>query len=69
MRVAATVHGETLVVTVDDDGCGPCGPSRRPGLGWGWKLIADATDQLTVAEREAGGTRVVMHFRLACHGR
>jgi serine/threonine-protein kinase RsbW len=54
---------EELAVLVEDDGCGPRVPSANPGLGWGWKLIADAADGFTVSPRAAGGTQVSLRFR------
>jgi anti-sigma regulatory factor (Ser/Thr protein kinase) len=60
---AQVVDGE-LTVLIADDGCGLTGRSPNPGLGWGWKLIADACDDLTIAERGGGGIEMRMHFRL-----
>jgi stage II sporulation protein AB (anti-sigma F factor) len=60
---AQVVDGE-LTVLIADDGRGLNGPSVNPGLGWGWKLIADACDDLTIAERGGGGIEMRMHFRL-----
>jgi serine/threonine-protein kinase RsbW/stage II sporulation protein AB (anti-sigma F factor) len=64
VHVTAAVTGEELWVLVADSGCGHQVASRRPGLGWGLPLIAEASDYFVIAERAAGGTEVRMRFRL-----
>jgi anti-sigma regulatory factor (Ser/Thr protein kinase) len=64
VHVTATVIGPEMTVLVADDGCGPRVPAREPGLGWGWKLIAQTSDMFTIAQRSTGGTETRIRFRI-----
>ncbi len=64
IEVTAGFAGGELWVLVSDDGCGFQMPSPTPGQGWGMPLIAHASDELTIAERAAGGTEVRMRFEI-----
>jgi stage II sporulation protein AB (anti-sigma F factor) len=62
IHVTAAVTGSELWVLVADDGCGLQTPARTPGLGWGLALIANAVEELVLAERAEHGTEVRMRF-------
>lgn len=66
--VEAYVMGGVLTVLVADDGRGPRDPSPNPGLGLGWKVIAQLVDQHTVTRRGTGGVLVTMRLRLSGSG-
>jgi anti-sigma regulatory factor (Ser/Thr protein kinase) len=66
INLTAALAGGELWVLVADDGVGHQTPPRRPGLGWGLPLVAEAADSFVVAERSGGGTEVQMRFRLGC---
>jgi anti-sigma regulatory factor (Ser/Thr protein kinase) len=65
IHLTASVLDGELTVLLADDGCGLAEPAVTPGLGWGWKLIADACDALTIAQRSVGGVEMRMCFQLA----
>lgn len=64
VTVTAGPAGEELWVLIADEGVGHQAPARRPGLGWGLALVAEATTGFVVAERAGGGTEVRMGFAL-----
>lgn len=64
IHLTANVVDDELTVLIADDGCGLGEPAQTPGLGWGWKLIADACDALTIAQRSSGGVEMRMRFLL-----
>jgi serine/threonine-protein kinase RsbW len=53
-----------LWIRVRDDGCGPNASSSRPGLGFGLPLIAQLTDDFSIAPRSRGGTEVRIRLTL-----
>jgi serine/threonine-protein kinase RsbW len=65
IHLTAQVIDDELSVSIADDGGGLIDPSESPGLGWGWKLIADACDALTIARRSSGGVEMRMRFQLS----
>ena len=65
MAVASASH---LTLLVSDDGIGPRTPSRDPGAGWGWPLIAALCEWFTIRRRSNGGTEVEMHIRIGPDG-
>lgn len=65
ISVDAYVFAGVLTVLVADDGHGPREASPNPGLGLGWKLIAQFADKYTVTRRSTGGTLLDMRFRLS----
>jgi stage II sporulation protein AB (anti-sigma F factor) len=64
VAVTAAQAGDELWVLIADEGVGHQAPSRRPGLGWGLALVAEAAAGFVVAERSGGGTEVRMRFGL-----
>jgi anti-sigma regulatory factor (Ser/Thr protein kinase) len=64
IEIQAAIVGRNLVFVVADDGHGPHVPSRDPGLGMGWKLVARLADRLTILERATGGTELRISLRL-----
>lgn len=60
---AAVVSGE-LWIQIADDGCGLKPRADRPGLGLGLGLIAQVSDDFTIACRASGGTEVRIRFHL-----
>jgi anti-sigma regulatory factor (Ser/Thr protein kinase) len=64
LHVYAGAVGSDLTILIADNGRGPRVPSPDPGLGLGWRLIAQLTDRWTIIQRGAGGTMVYMRFRL-----
>ena len=64
LYIDAYVLAGGLTVLVADDGRGPRRASPNPGLGLGWKLIAQLSDKYTVTRRSTGGTLIYMRFRL-----
>lgn len=63
VRLSVSVLADELVVLIEDDGCGPHRTSVCPGLGWGWAIIAAASDEFTVGRGASAGTRACLHFR------
>lgn len=64
VHVQTFVHGDTLYVTVSDDGAGIMPRLDSPGLGVGLPFIAETADTLDIATTDAGGTELRMSFRL-----
>lgn len=64
IHLSASAASDELTVLVADDGHGHRIPTDSPGLGWGWKLIADSCDRLTILERGTGGTELRMQWRI-----
>jgi serine/threonine-protein kinase RsbW/stage II sporulation protein AB (anti-sigma F factor) len=64
VHVRAEHIGETLRVTVGDDGAGMLPRPDSPGLGLGLPLISQLVDSLDVRRRSGGGTEVCMRFEL-----
>jgi PAS domain S-box-containing protein len=62
--VTATIEADGLRVVVTDDGCGYLSATTRGGLGMGLRVIAQASDEFTIREREDGGTEARMLFGL-----
>lgn len=62
--VSAAIVSRDLWVLIGDDGCGMQPRADRPGLGLGLGLIAQLSDEFTLAARAAGGTEVRMRFDL-----
>lgn len=58
VQVEAAVLGRRLVLIVADEGRGPRVASPRPGLGFGWKLVAQLAEDMTIVQRGMGGTEV-----------
>ena len=57
--------GDELWVLISDDGCGLQPRTDRPGLGFGLGLIAQVSDDLSIASRASGGTELRMRFTVA----
>ncbi len=64
----ATATAARVTLLVSDDGIGPRTPSRDPGAGWGWPLIAALSERFTIRRRSTGGTEVEMHVRIGRGG-
>jgi anti-sigma regulatory factor (Ser/Thr protein kinase) len=64
MRIEAAVANGELWVLVSDDGSGLRVGAESDGLGQGLRLIAQASDGLTILDRAEGGTEVRMRFDL-----
>jgi anti-sigma regulatory factor (Ser/Thr protein kinase) len=65
-RVRLDSAGESVIVTVSDNGGGMVPRPDSPGLGLGLPLMAALTDRLDVAPAaEGSGTVVCMHFSAA----
>ncbi len=64
VQVSAFVAKGELWIKVADNGIGCNQPTRRPGLGLGLGLMADACDRFVIEERRSGGTLVTMRFGL-----
>jgi serine/threonine-protein kinase RsbW len=62
VRLSAERAGETLLVTVSDDGVGMRPRTDSPGLGLGLALMGAVADHCAVHVRPEGGTDVVLHF-------
>jgi anti-sigma regulatory factor (Ser/Thr protein kinase) len=65
VHLTATLAGGELIVRVADDGCGLRSAPASAGRGWGWRLIADHSDQFTITEQGTGDTQVEIRWRLA----
>ncbi len=64
IRVTAAVLDGELRVTIADRGRGMLPRTDSPGLGLGLPLISDLATSLEIADGEAGGTVLHMHFAL-----
>lgn len=64
IHLTAALTGAELTVLVADDGAGPRTPARTPGRGWGWPLISDCCDTVTISERGTGGTQVELRWTM-----
>jgi anti-sigma regulatory factor (Ser/Thr protein kinase) len=64
VRVDAAINGGALSMLVSDDGGGLRPRFDRSGLGLGLALIAQASDELEVIQREDGSTELRMRFGL-----
>jgi serine/threonine-protein kinase RsbW len=64
VRVTANVCGDSLCVTVSDQGRGMIPRPDSPGLGLGLPLIARTARSLEVRRGETGGTEMRMSFPL-----
>jgi len=64
IHVTAVVVGGELWLVVADDGGGLRANSEKAGLGLGLALIAQVSDELTIARRPCGGTEIRIRFRL-----
>ncbi|HET9074015.1 MAG TPA: ATP-binding protein [Solirubrobacteraceae bacterium] len=62
--IDAAVVGRDLSILIVDAGRGPRVPSPHPGLGMGWKLMAQLTTRWTVVARGEGGTMLYLRLRL-----
>jgi anti-sigma regulatory factor (Ser/Thr protein kinase) len=60
----AAVIGGRLTILIADDGRGPHEPSPHPGLGVGWKAVAQLADRFTVLHRGTGGTELQIRMRV-----
>jgi serine phosphatase RsbU (regulator of sigma subunit)/anti-sigma regulatory factor (Ser/Thr protein kinase)/PAS domain-containing protein len=64
VQVSAAVTSRKLQVLVIDSGRGLQAPAENPGLGFGLKLMAEASDDFDAVERAEGGTEVRLVFDL-----
>ena len=64
VHVRVECAGQTLRITVSDDGSGMLPRPDSPGLGLGLPLIAQLVDGLDVSRRNGGGTELCMRFEL-----
>jgi anti-sigma regulatory factor (Ser/Thr protein kinase) len=62
--LTAAVAGHELWVLIADDGVGMRPRVDGTGLGLGLGLIAQASDELTIAKRTSGGIELRMRFKL-----
>jgi anti-sigma regulatory factor (Ser/Thr protein kinase) len=62
LRVVAAIEGESLRVTVRDEGVGFRRRDDSPGLGMGLSLAGSVADDLRVAAVRPSGTQVVLRF-------
>ncbi len=69
IHVTAAVAAHELWVLITDDGCGFQTPGRKPGMGVGLALIADACDEFIISERGGGGTEARMGFLVGEYAR
>jgi len=69
VRLAASIEGDRVTITVADDGCGMVPRLDSPGLGVGLPLIAHTADTLDIEEGAEGGTLLRMSFRAAIRER
>ncbi len=65
VHVVTWLRGDTLYVTVSDDGAGIMPRLDSPGLGVGLPFIAETADTLDIASTAGGGTELKMSFRVA----
>jgi anti-sigma regulatory factor (Ser/Thr protein kinase) len=68
IHVSAAVTSGELWILIADDGCGLHPRSDRPGLGLGFALIAQASDDFVIVQRSGGGTELRMRFNLGVPG-
>jgi anti-sigma regulatory factor (Ser/Thr protein kinase) len=66
--VRANVDGETIIVTIADDGVGVAPNPDSPGLGLGLALIGSLTERVEL-RRDGPGTTLVMRFPCGEHRR
>jgi len=64
VRLLARVDGDSVYVTVSDDGCGMVPRLDSPGLGVGLPFIAHTADTLDIGHSAAGGTELRMSFHV-----
>lgn len=64
VNVHAALVGHGIVIIVTDEGRGPRVPSPHPGLGLGWKIVAQLADSFTILESATGGTHVCARMGL-----
>lgn len=64
VHVIGCLRGDTVHVTVSDDGAGIMPRLDSPGLGVGLPFIADTADTLDIGTADGGGTELRMTFRL-----
>jgi anti-sigma regulatory factor (Ser/Thr protein kinase) len=62
--LSAALDGESMVVSVIDDGDGMRPNPQRGGLGLGLALIGQLTSAFSVSQPPGGGTRLQMTFPL-----
>jgi anti-sigma regulatory factor (Ser/Thr protein kinase) len=65
IHVSAEAGRDAVSVSVADDGAGLRPRLERQGMGIGLALIAEATDELTIRKRPAGGTELQMRFAVS----
>ena len=61
VEVAVTRAGDTVIITVSDEGLGMDSHTSAEGSGLGLLLMRDQTQDLAV-ESDGNGTRVALHF-------
>jgi len=64
VAVVAVLSGESLRVTVTDQGRGMIPRSDSPGLGLGVALMGRLADGIEISHPNGGGTEVCVSFRL-----
>ncbi len=60
--VRAIVDGDTVVVSISDDGVGVTPNPESPGLGLGLALIGSLTDGVEIRKKPGHGTTLIMRF-------
>jgi stage II sporulation protein AB (anti-sigma F factor) len=65
VHIRVAIQGTAFSVTVADDGAGVRPRLDRHGMGIGLALIAEATEELAIVKRPAGGTELRMRFAVS----
>jgi anti-sigma regulatory factor (Ser/Thr protein kinase) len=64
LQITAALLPRAVAIEISDDGRGPDGPSPRPGLGAGWRIVRTLAERFTVGPRSGGGTLVLVSMPL-----
>lgn len=64
VAIAADHRGDTLLLSVADEGTGMAPRHDSPGLGLGLPLVTRVAEQVEIEAPDGGGTHVTMSFTL-----